>query len=272
MDRRAFLQTGIAFSTAAALPWREAFAAAEWRSYELVTKVELQWPEGASRVWLPLPMTGDTAWQRSFGSSWSGNAARAQVLSDGKYGATMLYAEWPASTTTPRLEVVSRVATRDRAPDASEPRQDAERLSAAEREFYTAPTDYIPTDGIVRGTAQKIVKGTRSDVDKARAIYEWVVENTFRDPKVRGCGWGDIKAMLETGNLGGKCGDLNALFVGLARSVGVPAPSSTSRGAAGCRWIPPMCERWHSRSRRAICRSRIRRSMPRASGFSATGR
>jgi transglutaminase-like putative cysteine protease len=50
-----------------------------------------------------------------------------------------------------------------------------------------------------------------------------VVENTFRDPKVRGCGWGDIKSMLETRNLGGKCGDLNALFVGLARSVGVPA-------------------------------------------------
>jgi transglutaminase-like putative cysteine protease len=29
--------------------------------------------------------------------------------------------------------------------------------------------------------------------------------------------------LLETGNLGVKCGDLNALFVGLARSVGVPA-------------------------------------------------
>jgi transglutaminase-like putative cysteine protease len=50
-----------------------------------------------------------------------------------------------------------------------------------------------------------------------------VVENTFRDPKVRGCGWGDIKAMLETRNMGGKCGDLNALFVGLARAAGVPA-------------------------------------------------
>jgi transglutaminase-like putative cysteine protease len=223
MDRRAFLQTGIAFSAAAALPWREAFAAAEWRSYELTTKVELQFPEGASRVWLPLPMSGDTAWQRGFGASWSGNAARAQVLSDGKYGAAMLYAEWPAGTASPRLEMVSRVATRDRALDPSQPRPDAERLSAAEREFYTAPTDYIPTDGIVRRTAQGIVKGARSDVDKARAIYEWVVENTFRDPKVRGCGWGDIKAMLETGNLGGKCGDLNALFVGLARSVGVPA-------------------------------------------------
>ena len=29
--------------------------------------------------------------------------------------------------------------------------------------------------------------------------------------------------MLETKNLGGKCADLNALFVGLARAVGIPA-------------------------------------------------
>ena len=49
------------------------------------------------------------------------------------------------------------------------------------------------------------------------------MDNTFRDAKVRGCGWGDIKSMLETKNFGGKCGDLNAMFVGLARSVGVPA-------------------------------------------------
>jgi transglutaminase-like putative cysteine protease len=34
---------------------------------------------------------------------------------------------------------------------------------------------------------------------------------------------GDIKAMLETGDLTGKCADLNALYVGLARSVGLPA-------------------------------------------------
>ena len=46
----------------------------------------------------------------------------------------------------------------------------------------------------------------------------------FRDPKVRGCGVGDIRAMLETGNLGGKCADLNALFVRLARAAGLPPP------------------------------------------------
>src|SRR5205814_8309886 len=70
---------------------------------------------------------------------------------------------------------------------------------------------------------QSIVKGETTEVGKARAIYEWIVDNTFRDPKVKGCGLGDIRTMLETRYFGGKCADLNALFVGLARSAGIPA-------------------------------------------------
>ena len=223
MDRRAFLKAGISASAIASLPWHNAWSNAGWRTFDVLTQIEVQLPEGVSRVWLPLPLAIDTQWHRTLGNSWSGNAARTDVISDGKYGALMLYAEWPASVNVPQLELKSRVQTRDRTVDLAGPRRAAATLSAAERAFFTAPTEYIPTDGIVRDTARDVVKGARNDVDKARAIYEWVVENTFRDPKVRGCGWGDIKTMLETGNLGGKCGDLNALFVGLARSVGVPA-------------------------------------------------
>jgi transglutaminase-like putative cysteine protease len=220
MERRAFLKSSAAMA-ASALPYQVAFAQSGWRTYEVTTRVEILKPQGVSRVWLPLPLVEDMPWQRSYGNQWTGNAARAQVLNDGKYGATMLYAEW--TTEQPVLELTSRFATRDHAVDLSKPRQDAKRLTAAERAFFTAPTEFIPTDGIVRETAAAVVKGARSDVQKARAIYEWVVDNTFRDPKVRGCGWGDIKSMLETRNFGGKCGDLNAMFVGLARSVGVPA-------------------------------------------------
>jgi transglutaminase-like putative cysteine protease len=223
MDRRAFLKTGIAASAVATLPFPGARAAGGWRTYEVLTKIELAFPKGVSRVWLPLPMNADTEWHRSLGNGWSGNATRAQVESDGKYGVPILYAEWTQDSVVPQLEVTSRVATREHTVDPAKPRAGAEQLSGADRQFFTAPTDYIPTDGIVRKTAQGIVKGAASDVEKARAIYQWVVENTFRDAKVRGCGWGDVKSMLETGNLGGKCGDLNALFVGLARSVGVPA-------------------------------------------------
>ncbi len=223
MKRRDFLKTSATAAVAAALPWRGALAEAPWRTFEATTQVEILRPSGVSRAWLPLPIIDNGDWQRVFGSDWSGNAAVAQVRNDGKYGVSMLYAEWRAGEQQPVLELTSRFATRDRAVDLNKANPNAERLSAAEHAFYTAPSELIPTDGIVKTTALEVTKGARTDVEKARAIYEWVVENTYRDPKTRGCGWGDIKAMLETRNFGGKCGDLNAMFVGLARSVGVAA-------------------------------------------------
>ena len=224
MNRRNFLKSSAVVTAAQALPWSTLVLAAEqgWRTFETVTRVEVTDPFGVARAWVPLPLTVDYDWHRTLDNSWSGNAARAEVLRDPVYGATMLYAEWPSKEMNPVLEVKSRFMTRDRAVDLSAPRGNAE-LVAGERAFFTAPTELIPTDGIVRKTALGITRGAQTDVEKARAIYEWIVDNTFRDPKVKGCGVGDIKAMLETGNLGGKCADLNALFVGLARSVDVPA-------------------------------------------------
>ena len=224
MDRRAFLKVSTAAASVSALPWRSALAqTADWRTYDVTTKVTILKPRGVSRAWVPLPLVDDTDWHRGIGNSWSGNAAKVQLHSDGKYGAAILFAEWREGEEAPVLEVASRFMTKDRAVDLSRPRPGMGRLSPADYTFYTAPTEFIPTDGIVRQTAQEIVRGARTDMDKARAIYEWVVDNTFRDPKTRGCGWGDIKSMLESKNLGGKCGDLNAMFVGLSRSVGVPA-------------------------------------------------
>jgi transglutaminase-like putative cysteine protease len=224
MNRREFLQSSAAVAAAQLLPWNGmALAAGQgWRTFETRTRVEVADPFGVARAWVPLPLAADTDWQRTLDNAWSGNASRAEVLRDAKYGVTMLYAEWPEKEMNPVIELTSRFMTRDRAVDLSAPRGDAD-LSQSERRFYTAPTELIPTDGIVRKTALDITRGARDEVAQARAIYEWIVDNTFRDAKVKGCGVGDIKAMLETGNLGGKCADLNALFVGLARSVGVPA-------------------------------------------------
>ena len=223
MDRRSFLKSAGAAATASALSWREALAAEAWRSYEIVNRVEVLAPRGASRAWVPLPLSDELPWHKAVGNAWSGNAAQARIVSDGKYGVAMLYAEWSAEQPAPVIEVTSRFMTRERTADLARPDATVGRLSADDYAFYTAATELIPTDGIVRTTALDVTKGERSDIGKARAIYEWVVDNTFRDPKTRGCGWGDIKSMLESGNLGGKCGDLNAMFVGLARSVGVPA-------------------------------------------------
>lgn len=96
-------------------------------------------------------------------------------------------------------------------------------LDHAEREFWTRPSAGIPTDGIVELTARKIAGDIRDPKAKLRALYDWVVANSWRDPEVQGCGTGDIAAMLNSGNLGGKCADINSLLVGLARACELPA-------------------------------------------------
>ena len=235
MDRRTFLTTGAAALVGAGFPrpfaalGAETSSGAKWRTFEVTTRLEIIQPSGVTRAWVPLPLMPDTDFQKSLGQSWTGNAALTRVVRDEKYGAGIFYAEWPASETAPEVEVTTRFATHDREVDLSRPGNHAPEEKSVLRK-YTSGTKFIPTDGIVRKQALEVSKGASSDVEKVRAVYEWIVENTFRDPKVRGCGLGDIKALLQTGYLGGKCADLNALFVGMVRSLGSPPAISTGYG------------------------------------------
>jgi transglutaminase-like putative cysteine protease len=229
MDRRGFIRTTSLSAAALALP---RFGTADelpfnptpadgWRTFEITTRVRAV--PGTARVWLPLPSLQDDAWVKPMGNIWRGNAADIRPAVDAVYGAQMLVARWDAADGPAAvLELVSRFGVRDRAANLDKPARvpllDPQTLARS-----TQATRLIPIDGIVRKTALDITRGRKHDLDKARAIYEWVVENTERNPKTRGCGLGDIRFMLETGDLTGKCADLNALYVGLARAVGLPA-------------------------------------------------
>jgi transglutaminase-like putative cysteine protease len=228
MKRRTFLKQGVGASLLlAGLPRlaRQAEAdEAKWRSFEVTTLVEVVDTVGTTRAWVPVPLMVDTDYFRRQGAdTWKGNAATSKLSRDDKYDAGFVYAEWAATEKAPVIEIVSRFSARDRFVDVTKPPVGTAKEDQAVLRKYLEPTRLIPTDGIVLDTSMTIVKGQTADVAKARAIYEWIVDNTFRDPKVKGCGLGDIKTMLETRYLGGKCADLNALYVGLARAAGLPA-------------------------------------------------
>jgi transglutaminase-like putative cysteine protease len=229
IGRREFLMGGAALSALAIMPKgaradAASFApkAAGWRRFEIMTRMEIKAPEGTTQAWIPLPAINQADWIRPMGSLWSANTLDAVQVRDARSGAEMLHVAWAAGEQRPVVEVTSRFAARDRSLDLTKP-QTVPALSAESRRHYTRATSLIPTGGIVKQTSDKIVAGARSDIEKARRIYEWIVENCYRDAKVRGCGIGDVASMLQTGNLGGKCADLNALYVGLARSQGMPA-------------------------------------------------
>ena len=238
LNRRELINLGAAALAGAGLPTlaraqeKRSFAPqpGEWRNFEVTTRVDVLEPKGTTQVWLPLPSV-DREFQQSLSHRWSGNAKSAQIVSDTRYGASMLHAEFDEATPAPTLSVTSGVRTRSRAVDWQRPQpatEDARTLRA-----WTAPTELITTDGIVLATAREAIGSARSDEEQVRRIYDWVVSHTYREPKVRGCGVGDIKTMLEFGNLGGKCGDINGLFVGLCRSIGIPA-----RDVYGIRLVP----------------------------------
>jgi transglutaminase-like putative cysteine protease len=228
MNRRELIKAGAAFTAAAALPGGAYSHSAlsprpgNWRYFQTVTRVEIMKPAGGAQAWIPLPAFSDPEWFQPLGSTWTGNPSTAEVKRDAKYGAEMLHAVWTAGEKAPAVEVTSKFATRDRFVDFSKMGK-AAALSAKEHKLYTEGTELIPIDGIVKQTADGIVAGAASEIDKARRIYEWVVASTVRDPKTRGCGVGDIASMLKANALSGKCADLNALYVGLARAAGLPA-------------------------------------------------
>ena len=191
-----------------------------WRTFDVTTRVDIIKPEGATQVWLPIPSV-NSDYQRSMDNSFSSNGI-GKFMQDGQDGAKMLYVSFAAGNEAkPFIELTSRVQTQGRAIDWSQ--KNAPSESPDTLRYFTRATTLIPTDGIVRKTALAAVGNAKTDVEKTQKIYDWIVANTYREPKVRGCGVGDIKTMLETGDLGGKCADLNALFVGLCRSVGIPA-------------------------------------------------
>jgi transglutaminase-like putative cysteine protease len=206
-----------------------------WRTFEITTQVEVADPKGRSLVWLPIPSV-DGEFQQSLDTRWSSNAQATRIASDTHYGAKMLCAEFDQTVARPAVQLSSVVRTRSRAVDWQEPagaanvarKEDADTLKS-----WTRPTALMPTDGIVLATAREAIGSGKTEEDKVRRIYDWVVGHTYREPKVRGCGVGDIKTMLETADFGGKCGDINGLFVGLCRSAGIPA-----RDVYGIRLVP----------------------------------
>jgi transglutaminase-like putative cysteine protease len=230
MNRREFVRQAGLVSASLALSNRsdlyaESAPAPAWRTFEVTTRVEVLQPVGRTRIWLPTPLTVETPYQKPLGNTLTGEGGATSTTKNPDSANAIAGFDFPDGV-KPVAVLTCRAMTRDYAVDLTRPRARGSMAGPESREEidrFLEPTTLAPTDGIVRETATKIVSRSRDDIDKARAIYDWVVENTYRDPKVRGCGIGDVRAMLESKTFGGKCADLNALYVGLARAAGLPA-------------------------------------------------
>lgn len=193
--------------------------------YEDAKKFEVQ-------LWNPMPYNSD--YQEIKELTFKGNYSQFNINRNNAYSADTFYAKWDKSSKPKTLDIDMIIQTKDR----SVPLDLIKKASAKnlpipkELQKYLKPTKHIPTDGIIKGLADKITEGKTDRFAKVEAIYNWCTAHTFRDSKVVGCGTGDVNKIVtqkevddafKNGYYGGKCTDLSSLFTALVRAAGIPA-------------------------------------------------
>jgi transglutaminase-like putative cysteine protease len=215
LKRRIFLL--VLFMIALLLP-AHSYAAGKERKGTVELTVTIDAPEGSRnvRLWLPYPVSDGH--QTISDVKISGNYTSEGIYAVPSTGALALYAEWSVPAKERRLTITFNADARERVMKSF---PSTESVIPVEVLPYLEGTRFIPVDGKIKEVSLKITEGKKSIKDKAEAVYDWVVENTFRDPDVQGCGVGDVEVTLA--KRGGKCADISSVFVALARASGVPA-------------------------------------------------
>lgn len=168
------------------------------------------------RLWVPLPVSDSH--QKIEGLDVQGNYSSSKFLRDSGSGTLYLFAEWRGEFEKREITLAFRATAKERSVGTLEDRGEP---VPPEVTSYLEGNRWVPTDKELGFLAKEITKEKEGILSKAAAVYNWVVENTYRDPDVKGCGLGKADQMLV--KRGGKCADISSLFVALARASGVPA-------------------------------------------------
>ena len=86
---------------------------------------------------------------------------------------------------------------------------------------YLLPDRLVPIDGQIKEEAEKVIKDSMSDLEKLRAMYDYVVSSVSYDKS--GTGWGRGDAIYACDVRKGNCTDFHSLLIGMARSMKIPA-------------------------------------------------
>jgi len=183
-------------------------------SIEYTGKV-LEIPAGTKklRVWMPAPenTTVQKIEQLEF-------TPKASLAHEEKYGNQIAY--WEIGQPPPSLELKMKfVCTR------KEIRMDLERLKTDGREsvgvfaVFRQPDRLVIVDDKIRKLAGEITAGKTATLEKARAIYDYVLEKMSYDKNHSGWGQGSTQHACEVGK--GNCTDFHALFNSLCRAEGI---------------------------------------------------
>ncbi|MDA2913921.1 transglutaminase domain-containing protein [Acidobacteriia bacterium AH_259_A11_L15] len=217
------LLLGVAIS--GSLLWRGHQSQPPTRAFEFhyVTRIPAV-PEGTGklRLWIPVPESDN---QQEISHLTIDSPVPYELYNDAKYGNRYAYLELDPGAEKVPIEVRMRFQVERREHqvvlDAPAGRPNATETKASELARSLQPDRLVPIDGMIAALAEQETRGLTEPLEKARAIYNYVV-STMRYDK-SGEGWGRGDAIYACNSRKGNCTDFHALFIGMMRAAGIPA-------------------------------------------------
>lgn len=168
------------------------------------------------RIWIPYPVRDNQQGIEDFKIE---GPFEEQIITDNKYGNKILFLK----AQQPLLNADSAAITLSFKVERKEyGMANAELSSGKDLKPFLKADRFVPVKGEIRKLAQKITKGKNGDIAKARAIYDYIIDElTYSKDDLKICGIGN--SLLTLQHKKGICSDYHSLFISLVRSLGIPA-------------------------------------------------
>jgi transglutaminase-like putative cysteine protease len=178
-------------------------------AFEFTYRVRLPEIPGPAMLWLPLARSDayQTVEVRKIVSP-----SETRRLEEREHGNTVLLLTLGPEDGGKTVEIAYMVRRKEKSPYPG-------RASAVPEGLE--PERLVPIDPTFRYIAQGAVQGKTTDLMRARALYDHVIDQV-RYARY-GSGWGRGDAVYACEAKSGNCTDFHSYFIALARAVGIPA-------------------------------------------------
>ena len=227
------------------------------RTFRLTCRATVPVPAAGTKqleFWMPVPHDDKNQDVRELKIE----AGAPYTIATDHYGNQMLHLRPAAVPTAPLTVTLTALVTRRehlnlRATDDHAPAETEAQDPNLAR--WLAPDRLVPLDFKIKAQAQEVVDkaGAKTDLEKARAIYEHVVSTVTYDKTGQGWGRGDIYYACDARR--GNCTDFHAIVIGYCRALGIPArfsiglPLPPQRGAGRGEGLPLLGRILHQANR-----------------------
>jgi transglutaminase-like putative cysteine protease len=177
--------------------------------FEFLYRVILPEITNSARMWLPLPETDafQTVKVKSIAAP-----GKIDTLRELQYGNRILFLELSPEDGQKSINIRFQVERHEKS---------AYSEQTGDLEKYLSPELRAPDSESFSEIAERVVKGKKTELVKARALYDHIIER-MRYMKF-GTGWGEGDAVYACDARTGNCTDFHSYFIALARAVNIPA-------------------------------------------------